>query len=296
MLQCSESVYSAVSLTLHHWHTQQSSSTWPSSSSSSGLSQRLLKVCGAQVWYQFISSSILSKFWVDFLLVVFQRVEDRSASLRVPQRQQLDQEKQSKSAVKPAQMCTGIVMGMIIHSGTYRKLEKLLNSWFITQTASSQELHLDSVAVDLTVISLWPSVESRLKMLHIITVWVDTISVVVMCSHSDKESYKNLGQSESRWLNWSCSCSNTITHYWHTETNTATTHELKTELRVKSAPLDCDLSWDRRVRLNYTQNQREKKVKSNKIPIYIYIFYGIDYLSLVVYYQQHKDVLEQFLK
>ncbi len=69
MLQCSESVYSAVSLTLHHWHTQQSSSTWPSSSSSSGLSQRLLKVCGAQVWYQFISSSILSKFWVDFLLV-----------------------------------------------------------------------------------------------------------------------------------------------------------------------------------------------------------------------------------
>ncbi len=112
MLQCSESVYSAVSLTLHHWHTQQSSSTWPSSSSSSGLSQRLLKVCGAQVWYQFISSSILSKFWVDFLLVVFQRVEDRSASLRVPQRQQLDQEKQSKSAVKPAEMCSDIVGGL----------------------------------------------------------------------------------------------------------------------------------------------------------------------------------------
>ncbi len=203
MLQCSESVYSAVSLTLHHWHTQQSSSTWPSSSSSSGLSQRLLKVCGAQVWYQFISSSILSKFWVDFLLVVFQRVEDRSASLRVPQRQQLDQKKQSKSAVKPAQMCTRIVMGTF-YSGTYRNLEKLLNSWFIIQTVSSQELHLDSVAVDLTVISLWPSVESRLKMLDIITVRVIT---VVVCSHSDKESYKNLGQSESRWLNWSCSCS-----------------------------------------------------------------------------------------
>ncbi len=129
MLQCSESVYSAVSLTLHHWHTQQSSSTWPSSSSSSGLSQRLLKVCGAQVWYQFISSSILSKFWVDFLLVVFQRVEDRSASLRVPQRQQLDQKKQSKSAVKPAQMCAGIVMGMMLYSGIHRNLEKLLNSW-----------------------------------------------------------------------------------------------------------------------------------------------------------------------
>ncbi len=82
------------------------------------------------------------------------------------------------------------------------------------QTAASQELHLDSVAVDLTVISLWPSVESRLKMLDIITVRVYTVEQillvsvwVIMCSHSDKESYKNLGQSESRWLNWSCSCS-----------------------------------------------------------------------------------------
>ncbi len=134
--------------------------------------------------------------------------------------------------------------------GTYRNLEKLLNSWFIEQAPFSQELHLDSVAVDLTKISLWPSVESRLKMLDIITVRVITGSVV-LCSHSDKESYKNLGQSESRWLNWSCSCSNTITHYWHTETNTATTHELKTELRVKSASLDCVLSCDRRVWLSY---------------------------------------------
>ncbi len=207
MLQCSESVYSAVSLTLHHWHTQQSSSTWPSSSSSSGLSQRLLKVCGAQVWYQFISSSILSKFWVDFLLVVFQRVEDRSASLRVPQRQQLDQKKQPKSAVKPAVMCT-VILGHTISAGTYRNLKKLLNSWFMQQTPFSQELHLDSVAADhLGEISFWPSAESRLKMLDIITVRVYTGSTVVMCSHSDKESYKNLGQSESRWLNWSCSCS-----------------------------------------------------------------------------------------
>ncbi len=91
-------------------------------------------------------------------------------------------------------------------------------------------------------------------MLDIITVRVTTGWTVKMCSHSDKESYKNLGQSESRWLNWSCSCSNTITHYWHTETNTATTHELKTELRVKSASLDCDLSWDRWVWLCYAQN------------------------------------------
>ncbi len=92
-------------------------------------------------------------------------------------------------------------------------------------------------------------------MLDIITVRVSIVEQilmvivrVIMCSHSDKESYKNLRQSESRWLNWSCSCSNTITHYWHTETNTATTHELKTELRVKSAPLDCDLSWDFKAR------------------------------------------------
>ncbi len=91
-------------------------------------------------------------------------------------------------------------------------------------------------------------------MLDIITVRVTTGWTVKMCSHSDKESYKNLRQSESRWLNWSCSCSNTITHYWHTETNTATTHELKTELRVKSASLDCDLSWDRWVWLCYAQN------------------------------------------
>ncbi len=129
---------------------------------------------------------------------------------------------------------TAVIEESMPSAGTYRNLEKLLNSWFIEQAPFSQELHLDSVAVDLTVISLWPSVESRLKMLDIITVRVIT---VVVCSHSDKESYKNLRQSESRWLNWSCSCSNTITHYWHTETNTATTHELKTQLRVKSASL-----------------------------------------------------------
>ncbi len=93
--------------------------------------------------------------------------------------------------------------------GTYRNLEKLLNSWFTRPKAFSQELYLDSVAVALGLISLWRSVESRLKMLDIITVRVITMT---MCSHSDKESYKNLGQSESRWLNWSCSCSNTITN------------------------------------------------------------------------------------
>ncbi len=104
-------------------------------------------------------------------------------------------------------MQTTVIVESMLSAGSYRNLEKLLNSWFIEQAPFSQELHLDSVAVDLTVISLWPSVESRLKMLDIITVRVSTTSTVNVCSHSDKESYKNLGQSESRWLNWSCSCS-----------------------------------------------------------------------------------------
>ncbi len=79
---------------------------------------------------------------------------------------------------------------------------------------------VDSVGMEKKVelISLWPSVESRLKMLDIITVRVFIVEQiliitvrVILCSHSDKESYKNLRQSESRWLNWSCSCSNTMT-------------------------------------------------------------------------------------
>ncbi len=85
-----------------------------------------------------------------------------------------------------------------------------------------------------------------------------------MCSHSDKDSYKNLGQSESQWLNWSCSCSNTITHYWHTETNTATTHELRTELGVKSALFD---------------GGRRDTAKNQKLTIHL-IFYLVDYVLL----------------
>ncbi|KAF4095534.1 hypothetical protein G5714_023137 [Onychostoma macrolepis] len=41
-------------------------------------------------------------------------VEDRSPSLRVPQRQQLDQKKQSKSAVQPAQMWLNVVRHVTI--------------------------------------------------------------------------------------------------------------------------------------------------------------------------------------
>ncbi len=40
----------------------------------------------------------------------------------------------------------------------------------------------------------------------------ECILYVVSVVHTVIKSYKNLGQSESRWLNWSCSCSNTITH------------------------------------------------------------------------------------
>ncbi len=42
-----------------------------------------------------------------------------------------------------------------VFTGTYRDLEKVINSWFMMQAAAGQELHLDSVAVDLTVITLW---------------------------------------------------------------------------------------------------------------------------------------------
>ncbi len=140
-----------------------------------------------------------------------------------------------------------------------------------------------SVAVDLRLISLWPSVESRLKMMDIITVRVYTVLVAV-CSHSDKESYKNLGQSESRWLNWSCSCSNTITHYWHTETNTATTHELKTELRVKSAPLDCDLSCAVTSDLPATLSAIQKLICYDFISLF-------NRTEISVYFSlEHKDV------
>ncbi len=140
---------------------------------------------------------------------VFQGVKLRSQSLRLLRWKLPHHKKMLRWAVNL------VLLQPAVHRvcpGTYRNPEKLLNSWFTIQTPFSQELHLDSVAVDLTVISLWPSVESRLKMLDIITVRVITGSTAKMCSHSDKESYKNLGQSESRWLNWSCSCSNTITN------------------------------------------------------------------------------------
>ncbi len=144
---------------------------------------------------------------------IFQGVKLRSQSLRLLRWKLPHQEKMLRWAVNL------VLLQPAVHRvcpGTYINLEKLLNSWFTGPKAFSQELHLDSVAVDLTVISLWPSVESRLKMLDIITVWVITV-VVVVCSHSDKESYKNLRQSESRWLNWSCSCMrkwyNIVTHH-----------------------------------------------------------------------------------
>ena len=61
-------------------------------------------------------------------------------------------------------------------------------------------LHPDSVAVELTVTSLWPSVMSRLRMQEFTTVRVTTISTVYLCSHSYKALYKNLPQSGSTWL------------------------------------------------------------------------------------------------
>ncbi len=45
-------------------------------------------------------------------------------------------------------------MVVVTYTGTYRNLEKLLNSSYMLQQTVTLELHLDSVAVDLTVISL----------------------------------------------------------------------------------------------------------------------------------------------
>ncbi len=59
-------------------------------------------------------------------------------------------------------------------------------------------------------ISLWPSVESRLKMLDIITVRVYTGSVIAGCSHSDKESYKNLRHGD--WTDPAAAQTLSLTH------------------------------------------------------------------------------------
>ncbi len=87
---------------------------------------------------------------------------------------------------------------ILVWPGISRNLEKLLNSSYMLQHSVTLELHLDSVAADPEQISLSPSVESRLKIQDIITVRVSTIQTVNMCSHSDKESYKSLRQSESQ--------------------------------------------------------------------------------------------------
>ena len=99
----------------------------------------------------------------------------------------LVQERLSLSAVQPVQV------RVIISSGTCRHLEKLLNSWFIMVQTVSLGFQVVSVGVDLvvqTLITLWPSVESRLKMQEITTV----SRVWALRSHSVRASYKNLPQ------------------------------------------------------------------------------------------------------
>ena len=75
-------------------------------------------------------------------------------------------------------------------------MEKLLNCSFPMLALEHQGFQIVLQAVDQTLTSLWPSVESRLKMQQFTTVRVFTTSTVSMCSHSEKASYKNLPQSD----------------------------------------------------------------------------------------------------
>lgn len=95
-----------------------------------------------------------------------------------------------------------VVSGGTVCPGTSTNLDRLPNSSFISYENGPQTSHLDSAAVALTLTSVWPSVESRKKTKHNITVWPDTRLTTSMCSHSDKASYKNLPQSHSHWLHW----------------------------------------------------------------------------------------------
>ncbi len=109
---------------------------------------------------------------------------------------------------------------------------------------------VDSVGMEhkMELISLWRSVESRLKMLDIITVRVLTVDKillvivwVVMCSHSDKESYK----TSSVRVTVTELILQLFKHY-----HSLLTHRDKHSnytwaqnwVTSQSAPLDCDLS------------------------------------------------------
>ena len=126
-----------------------------------------------------------------FLSVYPQSPEARSQWLSL-QQWHLLWEAPQPSAVGPVR----VFMVGTTYTGTNREMEKLLNSSFIILTAEHQEHQIVLQAVDQTLTSLWPSVEFRLKMQQFITVRVFTTSTVSMCSHSEKQSYKNLPQSD----------------------------------------------------------------------------------------------------
>lgn len=104
--------------------------------------------------------------------------------------------KLSLLTVVPVVQLLSTLAHSITWPGTIRRLEKLLNSWSISHQTGSQEFPPGSVAVgeEMVLTSLWPSVNSRLRIQEFTTVRVTT---VVLCSHSDLEPHKNLPQSES---------------------------------------------------------------------------------------------------
>ena len=80
---------------------------------------------------------------------------------------------------------------MMISAGTCRNLDSLPNCCFTKLVAINLILRVISAAAEQNLTSLWLSVESRLTMQEITTVWEH---IAAQCSHSDIQSYKNLPQ------------------------------------------------------------------------------------------------------
>lgn len=103
---------------------------------------------------------------------------------------------------------------IMISAGIYRNLDSLPNCCFTKSADASLILRVISAAVDLSLSSLWQSMEFRLQMQEITTVWVN---IEAQSSHSDTESYKNLPQLLFAVLQLWASDTDSDMHHWFTE-------------------------------------------------------------------------------